>query len=113
MARDFSATWNGRYPSFCSGTWSLTMNGVDISDKIPPELRTEPMNTEGTYFRRTLNHKGVEERSEYSHGLPMEAWIEANRYWLDKITQDPVELRELYNTFNYHDWRYCQCGGCL
>ena len=33
MSTKVKAKWNGRYPNFCSGQWTLIVNGTDVSDK--------------------------------------------------------------------------------
>ena len=33
------AKWSGSYPWLCSGEWTLFIDGKDMSDKIPKELR--------------------------------------------------------------------------
>ena len=39
------AKWTGRTYAHCIGRWSLSVNGKDVTDKIPEDLRTDCMNT--------------------------------------------------------------------
>ena len=39
----------GGYPNLCSGEWTLFIDGKDMSNKIPKDLRNEPMNTKDIY----------------------------------------------------------------
>ena len=34
------ANYTGTYPNLCVGEWTLKVNGKDVSDKIPEELRS-------------------------------------------------------------------------
>ena len=43
------AKWSGSYPCLCYGKWTLKVNGKDVSNMIPKELRESSMNTYGTY----------------------------------------------------------------
>ena len=43
------ANWSGSYPNLCRGEWTLLIDGKNVSDKIPKDLRNEPMNTKSVY----------------------------------------------------------------
>ena len=43
------AKWSGSYPNLCSGEWRLVIDGKDVSDEIPDDLRKSEMNTYGSY----------------------------------------------------------------
>lgn len=43
------AKWSGKWPCLCHGKWTLIVDGIDVSDKIPEELRDSPMGTYGFY----------------------------------------------------------------
>ena len=43
------ANWSGSYPCLCHGLWTLEVDGVDVSDKIPKGIRDIHMGTYGTY----------------------------------------------------------------
>lgn len=87
------------YP--CLGHWSIFIDGVDHSDCIPVEKRTEPMMTRinecgyrsGHYFHEVLGYDFAE-------------WVKYND-WIHKI---PVAADELYNAIREYDWRCL--GGC-
>lgn len=73
--------WTGSYPCLCCGTWILKVNGKNVSEKIPDELRHEPMGTYGTYSY--WHFAGWEEKfKEYQDGMKCERWVEANKSWL-------------------------------
>ena len=73
-----TARWTGSYPCLCCGTWILKVNGKNVSEKIPDELRHEPMGTYGTYSYWYF--AGWEEKfKEYQDGMKCERWVEANK----------------------------------
>lgn len=47
---EVKANWNGKYPNLCMGEWSLEIDGKDVSDKIPKDLRDKPMYTYDIYI---------------------------------------------------------------
>lgn len=83
---EVKAKWTGRGFALCIGEWKLDVDGKDVTDKIPEDLRTEPMNTYKRYERWYFKD-WVEEWESYYDGLKQDEWIEANKYWLDKITK--------------------------
>lgn len=102
----------GRY-NFCSGYWTITRDGEDISDFIPDKLISSPMNTLVT---RTVNIYIKGHGEEYvtrESGLSAENWIAENHYWTEKICQSKDEELELFQAFQKKDWRYGCCGGCV
>lgn len=107
------AEWTGCGYTLCIGEWKLYVDGEDVTDKIPEELRTEPMNTYKQYERWSFNHSYIEEWESYCGGLEQEEWIESNRYWLDKITTDVAVQRQIFKAINEKDFRTCSCGGCI
>ena len=106
------ANWSGEYPCLCVGEWSLKVNGEDVSDKIPKDLRESSMNTRGNY-RSWHFEKWMEVFENYSDGLDCEDWIEENKEWLNTITTDVDTKKEIYNTINMQDFRSGSCGGCV
>lgn len=115
------ANYTGTYPNLCVGEWTLKVNGKDVSDKIPEELRSfrgasihyeclNGMNTYGTY--RDCG-QCEEDTTYYEDGLECNEWIEENAYWLDTITTDYNIQVEIYQAINEHDWRKGSCGGCI
>lgn len=40
---EVKAKWTGRGFALCIGEWKLYVDGKDVTDKIPEDLRTEPM----------------------------------------------------------------------
>lgn len=106
------AKWSGSYPCLCSGKWSLEVNGVDVSDYIPNELRKSPMNTYGVYEEWHFEN-WIEVFEDYEDGLMGDEWIEQNKYWLDTITEDISVQIEIFYAITKEDWRYGSCGGCI
>lgn len=103
------ATWTGKYPNLCSGEWRLTIDGKNYSDKIPEELRTDCMDTEGTYNRWYFVNWS-EEWETYSDGLSFSAWEKQNAYWINNL---PADNKEIFKAFQLNDWRHGECGGCI
>lgn len=106
------AKWSGSYPCLCSGKWSLEVNGVDVSNYIPDELRKSPMNTYGVYQSWHFEN-WTEVFEDYEDGLMGEEWIEQNKHWLDIITDDYNVQTEIFFAIAKEDWRYGECGGCI
>lgn len=106
------AIWNGEYPCLCSGYWTLYVNDIDVSDKIPEELRCEPMDTYGTYDSWDFNN-WEEEWTSYNDGLSKYEWIQKNDDWLSEIVSNYDEKESIYYAFQSSDWRYGSCGGCI
>jgi len=108
------ASWSGRHPNLCCGEWSLVVNGIDVSDKIPRKLSESPMNTYGEY-RRAIDdwETGDVVYFTYEDGLQEEAWIRKNDYWLNKIT-DKAEIKsDIFKEIQFNDFRGGSCGGCF
>lgn len=107
------ASWSGKYPCYCSGQWTLKVDGKDVSDKIPESLRGHSMNTYGSYesWRFTGGWDVVWDR--YSDGLTCWDWINENKYWLKEISDNEDVWVCIYNEINSHDFRNGQCGGCI
>lgn len=90
----------------------MKVNGKDVSEKIPDELRHEPMGTYGTYSYWYF--VGWEEKfKKYQDGMKCEQWVEANKNWLDAISANISVQREIYAAIQAHDFRIGQCGGCI
>jgi len=105
--------WTGSWPSLCLGEWVIEIDGVNCSDKIPEDLRTSDMGTEGRYdswcFR---NGYDVKWRSRWE-GLDSEDWIDANKYWLKELPIDKSEYPQVFELINKQDFRSGSCGGCI
>ena len=106
------AKWSGSYPNLCSGKWTLFIDGKDMSDKIPKDLKNEPMNTYSTYSEWYFKNWS-ETWDDYKDGLECEDWIKENKEWLNKITTDKCEQEDIYYAFQLNDWRHGSCGGCI
>ena len=109
---EVKAKWTGRGFVLCVGEWKLYVDGKDVTDKIPEDLRTEPMNTYKRYWRWYFKD-GVEELESYYDGLKRDEWIESNKYWLNKITKDIDVQRQIFKAINEQDFRPNSCGGCI
>ena len=107
------AFWSGAYPNLCSGKWSLLVNGVNVSEHIPEDLRKAPMNIRNTYTSWYFDDTYAEAYEEYEDGLDCWDWIEKNKGWLDKITTDDDVQIQIYEAFRAKDWRGNSCGGCI
>ena len=106
------AKWSGKWPCLCYGEWTLIVDGVDVSDKIPEELKDSPMNTYGDYKCWRFTNWDVK-WSSYDNGLECDEWIEANLEWLKTITEDREVMEQIYDAINVKDFRYGSCGGCI
>ena len=106
------AKWSGSYPCLCFGKWTLKVNGEDVSDKIPEDLRDSSMNTYGTYQSWHFED-WIEVFEDYISGLDCEDWIEENKKWLNNITTDLEVQEEIYYAINSQDFRSGSCGGCI
>ncbi len=107
----FEVNWTGSWPCLCSGEWVILKNGVNVSDAIPEERRSSPMDTFGTYG--TWYFDNWEERWEdYEDGLHREDWIAANP-WINTICDTEDEKNQLYWKIAKCDWRHNSCGGCI
>jgi hypothetical protein len=107
------AKWSGSYPCLCYGKWKLVVNGVDVSNKIPKELREDSMNTYGTYQSWHFNEDYGEEFEDYDDGLDCEDWIKENKEWLNEITTDESLQKEIFYAIQSQDFRSGSCGGCI
>ncbi len=110
---NIEARWSGSYPMLCFGHWTLLIDGEDVSEKIPEDLRDESMNTFGTYQSWHFNDENMEEFDSYEDGMYCEEWIEENDYWLKNITDDYKVKEKIYYAFNAEDFRSRSCGGCI
>lgn len=108
-----NATWTGNSPCLCHGEWILVINGNDVSNYIPDELKNSPMNTYGEFDKWRFNEDNLEEWYTETSGLKAEEWISVNDTWLQKITENHSEKIKIFEAINASDWRYFQCGGCI
>ncbi len=113
LKNTIEAKWSGAYPARCCGTWTLTVNGKNETDKIPKELINSPMETYGTYRSFSFDDDGCDEWEEYEDGLKEDEWIEKNKEWLAKISASEDVQKEIYRAFANADWRHSSCGGCI
>jgi len=109
---NIEARWSGSYPTLCFGHWTLLIDGEDVSEKIPEDLRERSMNTFGIYQDWHFEN-WMEVFENYADGLLCDEWIEENDYWLKDITDDYSVKEEIYDAFNSEDFRYGSCGGCI
>ena len=107
----FEVCWTGSWPTVCSGAWQIVRDGVDVSDRIPDELRSAPMNTAGTYSAWHFENWS-EVWEDYEDGLEREDWISANP-WISSICETPEEMADLFDAIQSQDWRHGCCGGCI
>lgn len=113
MNAKVEAKWSGKYPNVCSGKWTLIVNGIDVSDKIPSELINHPMNTYNSYYKWKFGADWNVIWDNYYDGLFCSEWIEENDYWLNTITKDKYIKEEIYYAINSQDFQYGSCGGCI
>lgn len=106
------AKWSGSYPCLCHGEWTLIVNGKNVSDLIPNELRHNEMNTFGTYQSWHFEN-WLEVFEDYKDGLKCDEWIVENKYWLDTITNDINVQTEIFYAISEEDFRHGSCGGCI
>lgn len=109
---NYHSGWN-----LCSGTWNITVDSIDCSSIIPPNLRHSDMNTWGTYPKWYFDNWSEEWEEPWSYetisGLKYKAWIKENKYWVEKLPIDPIEWPELYSKISDEDFRTGTCGGCI
>lgn len=103
--------WTGSYPCLCHGEWIIIINGIDYSDCIPTDKRESDMNTYGEYEEWQFVD-GIEEFSSYINGLRFDEWIKEND-WVNKITLNKDEQRNIFEAIQAEDWRPGSCGGCI
>ena len=97
---------------FCRGNWVMTVDGVDVTDKIPSEFNSKGANTFNTYYHIGTKDANVV-RHYYDDGLKQDNWIEENKFWLDQITTDTDTHKRIFECMNFHDWRPGHCGDCI
>lgn len=107
----FEVDWSGGGFCLCQGEWTIKKNGINVSDKIPKNLRRAPMNTFGEYHTWYFKN-WIEEWETYTDGLYCDDWISANE-WIDEICDSYDECVLLFNAINKEDWRHNSCGGCI
>lgn len=105
--------WSGNSTCLYYGEWTLEVNGIDVTDKIPEYLREKPMNTYRTYQSWYFDEEYSEVFEDYTDGLKIDDWIAENKEWLDKISTDINIQREIFNAINEQDFRPGSCGGCI
>jgi len=106
------AEWSGQWPSLCIGEWKLIVDGKDVSEKIPEDLRDRSMDTFGTYQSWHFEN-WMEVFESYEDGLLRDDWIDENDYWLSNITDDQHIKEQIYDAINAEDFRSNSCGGCI
>lgn len=107
------AKWSGSYPNLCSGEWTLIVDGKDVSDKIPNNLRNSEMNTYGSYQSWHFDENYSEVFENYHDGLECDEWIKANKDWIDTISTDYGVQVDIFHAINASDWRHGSCIGCI
>ena len=107
------AKWSGSYPHLCRGTWTLIVNGINVTHCIPKEIRHSDMNTFGIYQTWYFDRGWHVVFENYEDGLHRDLWIKENKYWLDTITKDIDTQVEIFNAINEQDFRLKSCGGCI
>lgn len=107
------AKWSGKWPCLCHGKWTLIVDGVDVSDKIPKELKDSSMWTYGVYKSWHFDDSWNVIWESYKEGHECDIWIKNNIKWLKTITEDREVMEQIYNAINAEDFRYGSCGGCI
>lgn len=108
-----NANWSGEYPNLCSGKWTLEVDGINVSDKIPEDLQHSPMGTCNQYQSWHFDEDYLEVFESYEDGLECDDWISQNKHWLDTITDNADTQQEIFHAINNCDWRHGSCGGCI
>lgn len=106
---EVKAIWTGKWPNACRGVWILEINGKDVSDKIPHELRHTEMETFKYYHVEDLD-------GNYEHwvrGMGWKKWVRHNDYWLLRITPSRKLKKQIYIAIQEQDFTPGCCGGCL
>lgn len=106
------ASWDGAYPCYCSGSWTLFVDDEEKTNCIPEDLVNNEMNTYKNYMKWYFKN-WMEEWEEYYDGLSEKAWIKENDYWLKNITEDEEVKKDIFEAINIADWRHGCCGGCI
>lgn len=116
MNNPWKATWSGRYPNLCSGTWTLECDGVAIKPSLIPfnedGAHGTHANTRGTYSRWYFDKDWCEHFEDYEDGLDETAWCEQNKNWLTQVAE-PHQWPFIFAAFQASDWRHGSCGGCI
>lgn len=110
--KKIKVNWTGVYPCLCYGEWKIWVDGKDVSDFIPEDLRNSPMETYGTYNQWHFEDC-IEVFEDYEDGLSFDEWIEENDTWISKFLDTVEEKYELYCLINEIDFRHGSCGGCI
>lgn len=103
------AEWSGKWPNLCCGSWSLSIDGMDYTYRIPEEKRNSPMNTRKQYSYWHFAPDYDEVWEEFLEGLTLSEWVEENP-WVKELPAPPAKV---YNAFLIQDWQYGTCGGCI
>ena len=112
--RDIEVAWTGCYPCLCSGEWKIKIDGQDMSNLIPEEMRCSPMNTYGSYSSWHFDEDWCEHFEDYYDGLKFKEWKEQYSDLLFKLgIADDQEAQSLYSKIQNCDWRHGSCGGCI
>lgn len=106
------AKWSGAYPCLCSGSWTLFVNGKNVTRHIPKDLKYSSMNTAGIYQSWHFEDQ-QEVFDDYMDGLECDEWITENKKWLNKITSDADIQKEIFYAIQKQDFRALSCGGCI
>lgn len=110
---NIKAEWSGSYPCLCYGKWTLKLDGINVSDKIPKSLINSSMNTYGKYEHWSFDGNMNEYFESYCDGLNCEEWIKSNKNWLNLITDDMDIQKEIFSAIQAEDFRPGSCGGCI
>lgn len=108
-----AVVWDRGDWALCSGNWYLYIDGKDYTTKIPKQMRTEPMDTFGTYERWSFGDGYEEEWESYEDGLEEKEWIEENRKWIETLPIAEEDYPALFKEFQKSDFRPGSCGGCI
>lgn len=106
------ATYTGEPCNMCDGEWCIKINGINVSDKIPDEVRKGSMDTLNIYSY--FNGSDEEDLEEHEGGHCEEEWIKINKYWLDTICTDKNVQQEIFREIQKNEFTGCgTCGGCV
>lgn len=122
---DIEVNWTGSYPTLCSGSWEIKINGVLLKEKNPNKFSynrflSQNMGTEGTYSSWHFEDWLEVFEDYYEAGDYKNDWYQSSqgKQMLELLSDNGVNLSKndleiLYQKISDEDWRSSSCGGCI